>query len=286
MTAGWIAFLILIIVFILLLLVGIIDGNRYIKVNNEFVLPKLKDNVKFVFISDLHDKVYGKNNEGLIRDIKNAKPDFIIIGGDLITSHLNESYRSAIDFVNELSKDFTIYYSFGNHESKIKDWPVKLPGKYEELLNGVKDKTVILDNESIYLDKYNLRISGFEVPLKYFKRFKKFELPLNELENKVGKRDENEATILVAHAPEFFETYAKWNADLVLAGHVHGGIMRLPLLGGVISPSFTLFPKYDGGIFKENKTTMLLSRGLGAHSIPLRFFNPAELHIVNCLKES
>ena len=56
--------------------------------------------------------------------------------------------------------------------------------------------------------------------------------------------------------------------------------MRLPLLGGVIAPSYKLFPKYDGGIFREGKATMLLGRGMGAHTLPFRFFNPAELHIV------
>ena len=67
---------------------------------------------------------------------------------------------------------------------------------------------------------------------------------------------------------------------MVLSGHVHGGIMRLPLLGGVIAPSYRLFPKYDGGIFRHGKSWMLLGRGLGSHTLPFRFFNPAELHEV------
>ena len=67
---------------------------------------------------------------------------------------------------------------------------------------------------------------------------------------------------------------------MVLAGHVHGGIMKLPVLGGVISPSLEIFPKYDGGIFRKKEAAMLLGRGMGAHTIPLRFFNPAELYVI------
>jgi hypothetical protein len=68
---------------------------------------------------------------------------------------------------------------------------------------------------------------------------------------------------------------------LVVSGHVHGGIMRLPVFGGVLSPSLTLFPKYDGGRFSEGKSTMILSRGLGTHTIPLRVFNPGELVVID-----
>ena len=69
--------------------------------------------------------------------------------------------------------------------------------------------------------------------------------------------------------------------DLVLSGHVHGGIMRLPFLGGVISPTLRLFPRYDGGLFREDGSTMILGRGLGSHTIPIRIFNPGELIVVD-----
>ena len=100
------------------------------------------------------------------------------------------------------------------------------------------------------------------------------------LNTTIGKTRRGRCNILIAHNPDYFEEYSDWGADLVLSGHIHGGIMRLPVLGGVIAPSYRLFPKYDGGIFKEKNSTMLLSRGIGSHTIPLRFFNPAELHAV------
>ncbi len=66
----------------------------------------------------------------------------------------------------------------------------------------------------------------------------------------------------------------------MLSGHVHGGIMRLPFLGGVIAPSYKLFPKYDGGVYRGDGSVMLLGRGMGSHTLPFRFFNPAQLYAV------
>ena len=87
--------------------------------------------------------------------------------------------------------------------------------------------------------------------------------------------------ILIAHNPEYFEAYSEWGADLTVSGHIHGGIMRLPLLGGVISPRFTLFPKYSGGEYERDGHKMIVSCGLGTHSVHVRVFNPAELAVID-----
>ena len=94
----------------------------------------------------------------------------------------------------------------------------------------------------------------------------------------LGQPDPKEFTILLAHNPDYFPEYAAWGADLVLSGHVHGGVVRIPFWGkGVVSPAVKFFPKYDGGLFEEGKSHMILSRGLGAHTIPFRLFNPGDL---------
>ena len=67
----------------------------------------------------------------------------------------------------------------------------------------------------------------------------------------------------------------------MVSGHVHGGLMRLPFLGGVISPALKLFPKYDGGVFQEGKSTLVLGRGLGTHTLPVRIFNPGEVVVID-----
>ena len=86
-----------------------------------------------------------------------------------------------------------------------------------------------------------------------------------------------EFQILIAHNPQYFDEYAKWGADLTVSGHVHGGIVRLPFIGGVISPAIALFPKYDGGHYEIDKKHLILSRGLGTQ---VRMFNPCEIDVI------
>jgi hypothetical protein len=100
------------------------------------------------------------------------------------------------------------------------------------------------------------------------------------LSETLGSPREDACRLLIAHNPDYFEQYAAWGADVVVSGHVHGGIMRLPFFGGVVSPRLTLFPRYDGGRFEKGHTVMILSRGLGTHTLPLRIFNPGELVVM------
>ena len=90
----------------------------------------------------------------------------------------------------------------------------------------------------------------------------------------------NGFTILLSHRPECFNVYQNKNIDLVLSGHAHGGQFRLPFLGGVIAPNQGLFPKYDAGIYTENGTTMIVSRGIGNSIIPVRINNRPEIVII------
>lgn len=90
----------------------------------------------------------------------------------------------------------------------------------------------------------------------------------------------NGYTILLSHRPELFETYVDCDVDLVLSGHAHGGQFRLPFIGGLIAPNQGLFPKYDAGLYTDNNTNMIVSRGLGNSIIPLRFNNRPEIVLV------
>ncbi|MDE6892596.1 MAG: hypothetical protein K2P50_12455, partial [Lachnospiraceae bacterium] len=106
-------------------------------------------------------------------------------------------------------------------------------------------------------------------------------MEVSYLDRLIGRPDKSRATVLIAHNPRYFEVYAGWGADFVVSGHVHGGLMRLPFLGGVISPALKLFPKYDGGEFHEGKSTLILGRGLGTHTLPIRIFNPGEVVVID-----
>ena len=273
--------LILLILFAAMFAVGIIDGNRFVTVKEEFELPSLSKECRFVLISDLHNKVYGKQNEKVIDAVKKINPDFVIVAGDLVTSRASEDMTPGIELMRELSINYRIYYGLGNHESKIKYRRDKFGDQYKRLKSEVDSKNVImLENESASIQEYNIKVTGLDLDLNYFAHFKVRKMDPDYMKKTLPEPDRSKCNILIAHNPDYFEEYAKWGADLVLSGHVHGGIMRLPFLGGVIAPSYKLFPKYDGGVFHIGKSTMLLGRGMGSHTIPFRFFNPGELYEV------
>lgn len=279
MTWIWMGLLVIVVIGAIMLMIGLIDGNRYVIKQECFELASVKQDCKFVMLSDLHGKVYGKEHDKLIEDIRKLQPDFIVIAGDLITANAFSSIETGIVLIRELSKDYRIYYALGNHETKLRE---RAGEKYHELMDTMRQLGVeILADTSCELKEYNICITGLELERSYYARFKKQVISEEAVEKHVGKAKEDMCNILLAHNPNYFETYAKWGADLVLSGHVHGGIMRLPLLGGVISPSLELFPHYDGGIFRQDSSVMLLGRGMGAHTIPLRFFNPAELYCIS-----
>ena len=264
-----------------LLAVGIIDGNRFVTVQKEFVLSGLSKECRFVLLSDLHNKVYGTKNDKVIETIHRINPDFIVLAGDLVTSQVREDMTPGIELVRALGQDYRIYYGLGNHESKMRQRPDQFGDKYDRLIRAVSGKNVsVLKNEAVFLPEYNLKITGLDLDLNYFAHFKIQKMKPGYLQETLPECEKEKCNILIAHNPDYFEEYAQWGADLVLSGHVHGGIMRLPLLGGVIAPSYKIFPEYDGGVFRTGSAAMLLGRGMGSHTIPLRFFNPAELYDV------
>ncbi len=276
-----IGILVIVIMAAALLAVGMIDGNRFVTVKEEFCLAGLTKECRFVLISDLHNKVYGKNNDKVMEAVRKINPDFIILAGDLVTSKASEDMTPGIELVKALGREYRIYYGLGNHESKLRQCPDKFDDKFDRLMDGIKDKNVfLLDNTSVDIPEYQIRVTGLDLDLKYFAHFRIRKMEDGYLQKTLPKYDKSKCNILIAHNPDYFEQYARWGADLVLSGHVHGGIMRLPFLGGVIAPSYKIFPKYDGGVFKSENATMLLGRGMGSHTIPLRFFNPAELYDV------
>ena len=127
-----------------------------------------------------------------------------------------------------------------------------------------------------------MTIYGSEIDKYFYKRFTIPEMDSEYLTRLLGSPDPGTYTILLAHNPDYFPRYAGWGADLVLAGHIHGGIVRIPFWGkGLLSPNVRFFPRYDGGVYREGDSTMILSRGLGIHTIPFRLFNPAEVIVID-----
>ena len=157
---------------------------------------------------------------------------------------------------------------------------------YDRYLAGLKSAGIEpLINQNTYLPALHVAVCGVQIDREYYQRFCTNPMKTDYLPKLLGEAREDACQILIAHNPQFFREYAAWGADVVVSGHVHGGIMRLPVLGGVLSPNMTLFPKYDGGRFDVGRSAMILSRGLGTHTIPLRIFNPGELVVLKLSKK-
>lgn len=237
--------------------------------------------VKFVFLTDLHDKQYGKDNYKLLKAIEQEQPDAVLIAGDMLTAGPDRTCQVAEQFVTALCKRYPVYYGLGNHEAKMSWAPKSYKGGYQKYVDRLAGAGVkFLRNGYLTLPDMPIRIYGLDMEKKYYKRSKRTPMEDAYLYSKLGRRNDAYYNIVLAHNPTYFDVYANWKPELVLSGHIHGGLVRLPFLGGVIAPSLRLFPKYDGGRFTEQDSTMLLSRGLGFHSVEFRMWNPAELVVI------
>lgn len=263
-------------------IVMIIDCNRFVKREYCCESGKLKREGTFVLLSDLHNKSFGKQNERLFRAIEQEKPDAILIAGDMYTSSAREDNQEIAAFVQRLAERYPVYYGNGNHEQKTRLFPEIFGDRYTVFADRICQAGVrLLVNDKWYLPDYNMEIYGLEVGREYYHKPTKMLMSEAYMEEMLGKADENRYNLLIAHNPEYFDNYAAWGADLTVSGHIHGGLMRLPVLGGVISPRLCLFPHYDGGRFTKAGREMILSRGLGTHTLPIRIFNPGELVVIH-----
>lgn len=264
------------------LAVAVWDSNRFVTITYEIKSDKITKPCRFALLADLHNKSFGKGNKRLLAAIEENLPDGILVAGDMLTAIRGADYRHALSLMEKLAAKYRIYYGMGNHEYRLGLYPDDYPGMYEGYMSGLKQAGIEpLINETAYLPECNIAVCGAQIDRVYFRHFRRKPMEASYLPKLLGMPDEDMFQLLIAHNPVYFDAYAEWGADLVVSGHVHGGIMRLPVLGGVLSPAMTLFPKYDGGMFTENKSTMILSRGLNSHTPPVRIFNPGELILID-----
>lgn len=263
------------------------DSNRFVVRTYTVRDDRIQKNCRAVFLTDLHNKCYGKDNERLLEAIRGQHPDFILTAGDILTARPKESTEPALRLLRNLAEEYPVYYANGNHEHRMELYPEAygdMAKRYEAALQEMGISRLV--NSHTELPEYGITVYGSQIHEIYYKRFKITEMPPDYLHSVLGQAPDNKYTVLLAHNPDYFSQYAAWGADLTLSGHVHGGVVRVPFWGkGVISPSWHLFPRYDGGIFRKNESVMVLSRGLGMHTIHVRLFNPAELWVIEFQKK-
>lgn len=261
----------------------IVWGNTALQLNTYTVssdrLPEAFNGYRIAHISDLHNAKIGENNKNLIAMLQDAEPDIIAITGDLIDSR-NTDIEIAIQFAEEAVKIAPCYYVTGNHEARVSE--------YDDLKNGLTELgIIILEDERVDLDKNSETITLIGINDPSFKSDYLFgdsetvvETHLQELMN-----ESYSFTLLLSHRPELFEIYVNNEVDLVLSGHAHGGQFRLPFVGGLVAPNQGLFPKYDAGLYTEENTNMIVSRGIGNSILPFRFNNRPEVILIELQSE-
>lgn len=261
-----------------------VTTKEYIIENSK--IPKAFDEYTIVMLSDLHDNPIV---DKIIKSVDMISPDIIVCAGDMPVSNVKYMDRQYIaeELMIKLAKQYRILYANGNHETKIKEREYKFGKYYEEYRLKLEDAGIeFINNKKYTIEKNGEHIvfTGYESTLGYYKKATSQILPVEELKKLTGTNNPYEYNILIAHNPVYFSTYEEAGYDLVFSGHVHGGIIRLPIIGGVCSPQVKLFPKYDKGRFDINDSVMILGAGLGTHTIPIRFNNPPEIVVVKLKK--
>lgn len=231
-------------------------------------LPAAFDGLRIVQLSDLHGKEFGAGNERLLEAVAALEPDLIAITGDLIDQ------ESQLDMVPALAEGLAAlaptYYVTGNHE-----WAVRRVNELKDLLTGCGVRVLTNGYEIWEKDGATLAIAGVDDPNGPYDQKTGVEL-----------RQEIQAdyVILLSHR-DTVEEYADWGYDLVLCGHGHGGIFRIPLVDiGLLGTNRKLFPQYDGGLYQlEGGGFCYVSRGLGSNTVPFhafRLFNRPDMPLI------
>lgn len=238
-------------------------------------LPDGFDGCRIVVLSDLHGAVFGEENDALFTAVKEQEPDYIFYLGDLEDRYRGSVEGYAESIADGLSAIAPTYYVTGNHEWALGDVPVL---KETLISHGV----TVLSNQFLTLEQNgdSIVLAGIDDPNGYADQ-KSPETVAAEVYAAHG----DSYWILLAHRNDRFETqYSLLGADLVLSGHGHGGIIRLPFTDGLLSTDRTFFPSYTAGLYEENGSCLFVTRGLGNSGPSFRLFNRPEIAVLTLHK--
>lgn len=268
------------IIILVLIVLLVIVYNKKIVISNitykNSKVPSSFDGYKILQISDLHNAEFGKNQKTLIEKTKEIDPDIIFITGDLIDSY-NTNIDISMKYIDGITDIAPIYFIPGNHESRIES--------YNELCDRLTSSGVkILNNKNVFIqkDSSSIGLIGLDDPA-FIQTSNQDEL-FKKLLVDLSKAIDSDFKMLLSHRPEKIVDYKDAKVDLVFSGHAHGGQFRIPFVGGLLAPNQGFFPKYTSGIYKEDNTSMIVSRGLGNSIFPFRINNSPELVVVTLEK--
>lgn len=259
------------------------ERRHFVTEAYELSSPKLEEEKTFVFLSDLHDNCFGPGQKTLLGEIDKIKPDAVFIGGDMMVVKKQADLSAALFLVKKLAGSYPVYYGNGNHENRMDRKRHVYGDKYDLFVRELKEAGVChLSDASVTLPG-PIRLSGLNLEKRHYKKRAGGDLEVSYIEKRLGDPERQMFQILLAHSPLYGETYARWGADLTLSGHFHGGTIRIPGLGGLMTPQFHFFLESCGGCLRTGEKVMIVSRGLGTHSINIRLNNRPELTVIRLL---
>ncbi|MBP0979358.1 MAG: metallophosphoesterase [Oscillospiraceae bacterium] len=283
-------FLIIFFLFVIFILVCIYDSNNKIQMTYlNFENNKISSQVKILHLSDLHRKLFGVDNKNFINKIKKESPDVIFITGDIaefsddemktLKQDSEELYQENLEYTVKILRDIVsvapTYLILGNHEHVFE--------KFDQGFNNFKNivantGVILLINQvtKININQDIINILGVD-------NYSYQDISINNLIEQFQR--ESGIKIILDHYPTNFSlngkfSYVNYDIDYVFSGHEHGGQIRIPFIGGIFSHEEGLFPKYCEGVYLENDSTLIISRGLGNSTIPVRVFNRPEIIVV------
>ncbi len=224
-------------------------------------LPPSLQGVTILHLSDLHSARFGNGQKKIFNLLRNKRIDIIVFTGDLI-DYRRRKLEPGLELLEKAAELAPVYYVPGNHE--------RASGLYEQLKEKLVAGNVhVLDNGTgLSFSTGNGSLTLIGVGLNG-----RVNVDLSKLRAKGP-------VILLSHYPRVFDTYAGRGVDLILAGHTHGGQVRIPWVGALWVPGQGKFPKYDAGLFEKNGSYLYINRGLGTSGLPLRLFCRPEVTLV------
>lgn len=266
-------------VFIACLLQGVLSTNRFKVVDEKINIENLPQEFvgkRILHITDLHNSRFGRMNVVLAEKVKKLSPDYIFVSGDCL-DRFSKSGSAFIELLKNLGGKYPVFYSLGNHDVVVRRGA---PEKYDEFYSAICALGVtVLDNERVTLVENREKIYLYGVSAIRNEEGA-VKLTKDIIKQKVGKCPCDAPVFLISHEGHLFDEFAKWGADLTFSGHIHGGIVRIPILGGVFGDNGKLFPKYTRGVYEKNGKFMNLSTGLGYTKFKFRFLNTPEMSLV------
>ena len=239
-------------------------------------LPAGFDGCVIVQLSDLHGTLFGEDNRDLLKVVAKERPDYIFLTGDLLDQYRATPHSYAVSLGGALADIAPTYFVTGNHE-----WALPhVPGLKRALeVAGVQ----VLTNEYTVLarDGDNAVLAGVDDPNGYADQ----KTP-EEVAEEVRAAFADPFWILLAHRNNYFEdAYCRLGADLVISGHGHGGLVRLPFTDGLVSVERTFFPSYTAGFYQAGGADLFVSRGLGNSGRTFRLFNRPQVAVLTLKRE-